>query len=123
MPRIERVNICITDLETSGMIEADGITTSLVNRRTAVRHTTKSNIKGMNTMHVPHGIYRIDVSAPTFDKIPYALTSDKKAMSFIETAASFDKARRDAANKVKDTKLVVENTVNVKFGIPSMRWP
>ena len=123
MPRIERVNICITDLETSEMIEADGITTSLVNRRTAVRHTTKSNIKGMNTMHVPRGIYRIDVSAPTFDKIPYALTSDKKAMSFIETAASFDKARRDAANKVKDTKLVVENTVNAKFGIPSMRWP
>jgi hypothetical protein len=123
MPRIEVVNISIVDLDTSAVIEAGGIETVLINRRTAVRHTTLSNNKGVSFLHIPHGMYRVDVTAPQFDQIPYALTSDKRAMSFMETATAFDKARRDAARKVKELKLNVNESMSCKFGIPSMRWP
>lgn len=123
MPRIERVSVSIVDLETSEAIKASGLETVLINRRTGAKYTTQTNKKGMSFLHIPRSIYRIEVTAPLFDKIPYALTSDKKAMSFIETATGFDKARREAARKVNEIKIDVTGPMSCNFGIPSMRWP
>ena len=44
-------------------------------------------------------------------------------MNFMETATAFDNARRDAARKVRDMKLVVNGSLSCEFGIPSIRWP
>ena len=76
MPLIELVNITIVDLDKpTHCIEASGIETVLVNRRTLVKHTTKSNNQGMSFLHIPHGSYRIDIEAPKFDQIPYSMVS------------------------------------------------
>ena len=122
MPLIERVDLRIRDLESGENINAGGIKITLVNRRTATRHTGVTDINGTTSVHVPHGSYRIQVSPPLFDEIPYALTSDKSAMSFIETATAFDKARRDAFAK-KEMRITIQGEVEHSVGIPSMRWP
>ena len=43
-------------------------------------------------------------------------------MSFIETAAAFDKARRDAFEK-KEIRISVDHSVQHFVAIPSIRWP
>ncbi len=122
LPLIEPAEVFVVDSKNASEIHASGIEVVLINRRTAVRHTAKSNGSGRARLHVPRGSYRIQVTTPVFDEIPYALTSDKRAMSFMETATAFDKARRDAAQR-SEIKLLVQGAVEQAVGIPSMRWP
>ena len=122
LPLIERVSISIGDLETGQKIRAKGIEVTLVNRRTATRHTATTDAEGITNLNVPRGTYRIQVGAPLFDEIPYAMTNDKAAMSFIETATAFDKARRDGFKK-KEIRISVHHHVQQFVGIPSLRWP
>jgi hypothetical protein len=122
LPLVERVDISVGDLETGQNIRAKGIEVTLINRRTATRHMGITGALGVTKLDVPRGSYRIQVGAPLFDEIPYVLTSDKAAMSFIETATAFDKARRDTFQK-KEIRISVQRHVKHFVGIPSIRWP
>ena len=119
LPLVERVDISVGDLETGQNIRAKGIEVTLINRRTATRHMGITGALGVTKLDVPRGSYRIQVGAPLFDEIPYVLTSDKAAMSFIETATAFDKARRDTFQK-KEIRISVQRHVKHFVGIPSI---
>jgi hypothetical protein len=122
MPKIQHVRVSLVDFENGSAIEAAGLSITLTNMRSGFQHLSLTNDYGFAEFYVPIGRYEESVHLPEWSHIPYSIEHDRAAMRFLETAKSFDAARRGEVELHK-RGIVVYGHTHDRVRVPGLRWP
>tara|TARA_A100001015_G_scaffold289843_1_gene362181 strand:- start:699 stop:5183 length:4485 start_codon:yes stop_codon:yes gene_type:complete len=122
MPKIQHVRVSLVDFENGASIEATGLSITLTNMRSGFRHLGKTNADGFAEFFVPVGRYEESVHLPEWTHVPFSIEKDREAMRFLDTAKSFDAARREEVELHK-RGIVVYGETHDRVRMPTLRWP
>ena len=122
MPKIQYVRVSLVDFENGSAIEAAGLSITLTNMRSGFQHLCLTNEYGFAEFYVPIGRYEESVYLPEWSHVPYSIEKDRAAMRFLETAKSFDAARRGEVELHK-RGIVVYGHTHDRVRVPGLRWP
>ena len=122
MPKIQHVRVSLVDFETGSPIGAKGMSVTLTNMRSGFKHISRTDKLGFAEFYVPIGRYEEHVKLPEWKHVPFSIEKDKLAMRFLDTAKSFDAARRQEVEMHK-RGIVVYGETHDRVRMPGLRWP
>ena len=122
MPKIQTVTVALVDFESGDAVRAAGILVSLTNMQSGFKHVSETDSNGCASFNVPGGRYEENVELPEWTQVQYSLSSDSEAMRFLETARSFDLARREVVDMHRRGVVVYGESFD-RIKIPGIRWP
>ena len=122
MPKIQTVWVALVDFDDGKAVRTPGILVTLTNMASGFVHEAVTNHNGFAIFHVPVGRYAESVVLPEWRLVQHTLSRDPGMIRFLETAKSFDSARRSQVDMHQRGIIVYGETYDC-VRIPSIRWP